>query len=134
MHTCTGPWHRKGGQGTKLPISEFDIIQRGAGKGQIAMTCRGCRTKHEASRQKTLLREERIKLPVVEPVVEPIVPVQEEPVTPEFHVKQSPIIEREVQRWKVTIIKATEVIVEARDYLDAGVAAGDGEVIRIEKL
>lgn len=37
-------------------------------------------------------------------------------------------------KWEVTIIKATMVTVYAKDYLDAGVEAGDGEVINVRRV
>jgi len=39
-----------------------------------------------------------------------------------------------MHKWRVYIVKATEVIVYAKDYLDAGIEAGEGEVLRVERL
>jgi len=50
--------------------------------------------------------------------------------TPSLTIPASPLL----SKWRVTIIKEVVVEVEAHDYLDAGVNAGEGEVIRIERL
>jgi hypothetical protein len=37
-------------------------------------------------------------------------------------------------KWKVTIIKRTEVFVYAKDFLDAGAEAGEGEIVKVERI
>lgn len=55
-------------------------------------------------------------------------------VSPEAPIEARLVASHSMPQWRVTIIKPTEVIVSAADYLDAGVAAGDGEVIKVERL
>lgn len=116
---CMGPWHKKNGKGTLLPINEFSIVRHGKSKGQMAVSCRSCTEKN-----RNYLR--RVKARGTD--VESVVTNGEVSLTPVLY--QGP----ELPTWRVTIVKKTVVLVNARDYLDAGVAAGEGDVVMIEKL
>jgi len=145
LRLCLGPWHRRDGQGTMLPESMFDIVKIGRYHGQLSKTCIECRAKKSANERERLARgrDDRVKLvnppekaiqkAVVEAVKETVI---EEPITVTIE-PQITVASSGKYRWKVTIIpvpKPIVVEVEADDFLSAGVAAGEGEVIRVEKI
>jgi hypothetical protein len=39
-----------------------------------------------------------------------------------------------VHKWRVTIRVETEIVVYGKDFLDAGSEAGEGEIVRIERI
>jgi len=39
-----------------------------------------------------------------------------------------------IHKWRVVIFRPVEVVVYAKDFLDAGAEAGEGDIIRIERL
>ena len=118
MKVCKGPWHYRRGPGTLLPVSKFS--------GNFK-TCDECRQKHTESRQAI---EER-RNGVVQQLAEDL---QNGPTgTPEL-VASNQLHSAAMHKWRVYIVKATEVIVYAKDYLDAGIEAGEGEVLRVERL
>ena len=112
LHKCIGPWHYKNGTGTMLPESEFDIATRGKNRGGLSGTCRDCRDKSHQSYRRNVKVE-----------------------TPNGVTESAPVyVGPELPTWRVTLMKLTEVLVNAKDYLDAGVAAGDGEVVKVERI
>jgi len=150
---CLGPWHRKDGTGTMLPVSQFEVVQVGRYHGQLSKTCIECRAKKKEYETERLAKKEKVKVADIKPRVVIVErPSKEEPVPqPKVTMKEAvevfnnvipakpPVVLRgkTLTKWKVTIIPApnpVEVEVEAEDFLGAGIAAGDGEVIRIERL
>lgn len=124
MQTCKGPWHYKSGRGTELPIAEFALASRGPNKGQLGVICRNCRDRTAESARQKEYREARRGT-----AVEAVVTNGEVTLIPTTYTPGEKLPE-----WRVTIVKRTEVIVSAKDYLDAGVAAGEGEVVMVERL
>lgn len=114
---CTGGWHYKNGKPTMLPASQFAIIQQGSRKGQPFKNCDFCRMKSRESVQKHDART----------------------TPPEVHYSMLPKSNDAVEttpmfKWRVTIVKKTEVVVYARDFLDAGAEAGEGEIFKVERI
>src|SRR5215831_1089911 len=128
---CKGAWHIRRGAAAMRPLSEFSVIEKGPRTGQLAVTCDSCRRKQQASQSRADAAK-RVKL-TPEERPQPVMVL--DAALPLVHEIPAPYVPSEtLKRWRVTIIKETEVIVEAHDYLDAGVAAGNGEVVRIERL
>lgn len=115
---CKGPWHRKSGVGTVLPLSAFDYSER---RHKLNSTCRECRVKSENSRNG--------RVPEFNPA-KPEAIIVAEPPNPILIV--GPVIVP--QRWRITIIRKTEIEVLAADFLDAAAQAGEGEVLKVERL
>lgn len=114
LRKCTGPWHYKNGKGTLIAESEFNVATRGKNRGQLGSTCKYCRDRSNVSSREHYGRTKMVESP--------------------NGVEVAPLTSETLPQWRVTIIKRTEVIVAAKDYLDAGVAAGDGEVVKVERL
>lgn len=146
MRVCNGAWHF----GKLVPEDQFQIAVRGPNKGKLGVTCNSCREKARESDRRNRALKGRVKIqpkyefipsPTKKP--EPVISLATErelteteqlTVKEAFNAAVRQPATRQKKRWKVTIIKETEVIVEADDYLDAGIAAGNGEVIRVERL
>jgi hypothetical protein len=107
MRSCRGAWHH----GANIPESMFAIATRGPNKGILAVTCRECREK--AYRSKAAME---IRTPVSNGVVLAVTD------------------DADLPQWRVTIIQKVVVVVCAKDYLDAGISAGDGEVVAVERI
>jgi hypothetical protein len=154
MRSCLGPWHRKDGTGTMLPETMFDIVKMGRYHGQLAKTCIECRAKKNAN-ERERLRKVKLIEPVVHAPVDPPVPpikkitmdraievAQETRPAPRVVIvnkKDHPVVMHGSAKahWKVTIIpapKETVVEVEADDFLEAAIAAGEGEVLKVERV
>jgi hypothetical protein len=89
----------------------FAIATRGPNRGILAVTCRECREK--ANRSKAAME---IRTPASNGVVPAV------------------IDDTDLPQWRVTIIQKVVVVVRAKDYLDAGIGAGDGEVVVVERI
>ena len=114
---CKGPYHRRDGQGTLLPLSEFRV-NKYSKTGALTKTCSYCLDNKNGP-----LRT--IKAPPVQAVVQESKIIQ----TPE-----PPLMGSGFHKWSVTIIKPTTIIVYAKDFLDAGAEAGEGEIIDLKRL
>lgn len=124
MRVCVGPWHRKAGKGTELPIDQFGINSRGPHAGQLSKTCKSCIEKRKAYNPVPPIKAAAsvaVVNHVVAPVPEPLV------IDPVVHVPGG-------RQWAVTIVKEVTIIVEADDFLDAGSKAGDGEIVKVERI
>lgn len=119
LRKCKGPWHRKGGEGTMLPITAFSMAKRGRFMGSLGSTCNDCKARRNEAERRLIhvqLKAEdkngHVKLAAPPIVIESVKPLR---------------------RWKVTVIKEVEIEVEAADYLDAGVIAG-GDVVSVSLI
>ena len=123
LRKCNGPWHYRGGKGTLLPITEFDIATRGPNQGHYGTTCRSCRDKTTESnvRRARILTVEEV---IVAELPNGVAPIIREPVVTSDNLPQ----------WRVTIVKRVEEVVYAKDFLDAASKAGEGEIVKVERL
>jgi hypothetical protein len=125
---CKGPWHRgKGGQGTQVPVTEFSVVKLGPRSGQIAKTCDTCLQKNHQYDQKRGKTNHAAVAPITTPAN--AIPVALNGTFEKLEVRPPA-----KHKWSVTIIKQVTVLVEADDFLDAGSLAGDGEIVRVERL
>lgn len=132
MRVCVGPWHRKSGKGTELPIDQFGYISRGPHTGQLSKTCKSCIEKRKAYNPVPPVKKPVIV--IASPAVNGTTPTEELWVEPE-PLKIDPIVRVPGGRqWAVTIVKEVTIIVEADDFLDAGTKAGDGEIVKVERI
>lgn len=125
---CHGPWHNKSGKGTELPITEFEVASRGPNSGRVGSTCTSCRKRHSEYNKKSAARKQITTAVYLPQVIPPLPPIAN------GSIKEVPVAEPAKYKWIVTIVKEVEILVEANDYLDAGVNAGDGEVISVRRV
>jgi hypothetical protein len=119
---CKGPWHYRSGKGTALPLSAFP--ENRYRPGSITKTCGECLEK-SGKRSATPLgvkpTEVRTGVNKIEHALAAAVPA---PATNGGL----------MHKWEVTVVKTTVVTVYAKDYLDAGVEAGEGDVTNVRRL
>jgi len=116
---CKGPSHRRGGKGTPLPLSSFGINKY---NGQRTKTCKNCLVQ---SGRRTITE-----------TAQPTVVIQK------LNVNDGQLSVKDIEhgmgsgihKWRVVIFRPVEVVVYAKDFLDAGAEAGEGDIIRIERL
>lgn len=122
LHSCKGPRHYRDGSGTDLPISQFSIAKSGPYKGGLGALCNDClqRNREAYARKKAT------------GVIEDDTTIEK--LILNGHMPADKVEIRKLPKWRVTVIKEISIEVSAADYLDAGVQAGDGEVVRIERL
>lgn len=113
---CKGSYHRKNGNGTVLPITLFGVNKYTGGTLKTCMECR------KANGRGSMTTPEIRKLPESSEIFGPPNPI----------LIVGPVIVP--QRWRITIVKRVEVEVSASDFLDAAAQAGDGEVVKVERL
>ena len=119
---CSGAWHRHG-QGANLrmdslPISEFAIDPR---TNKRFKTCQTCRLKSHQSNARTALKRQAIT-------------GKDELTEQQKETLQIPVDGGRMYKWLVTKIQTIQVTVYARDFLSAGVEAGEGEITNVERL
>jgi hypothetical protein len=107
MRPCTGGWHH----GASIPETMFAIATRGPNMGRLSAVCRDCRDRTIRSKAAMQIRT---------PTTNGVVPAV--------------IDDTDLPQWRVTIIQKVVVVVRAKDYLDAGIGAGDGEVVAVERI
>lgn len=123
LQRCTGPWHSHNGTYDELPLSQFSISPKTT---KHYKTCDKCRLGQNAAARKR--HAERNGFVPDPDSVEPNTLYK-----PNLDLN-SPSFNGGMHKWKVTIIRKTEVTVYAKDYLDAGVEAGEGEVTNVERM
>jgi hypothetical protein len=126
LQRCSGPWHNHNGKYENRPIEEFSVNAR---TGLRYKTCDLCRNNHQASYRRITEKNGVTQTP------EPQVPGSD------FRHGVDEMIDAELKRqnsdmplWRITIIKRTIVEVRASDFLDAASQAGDGEVLKVERV
>lgn len=121
---CSGPWHNHAGKYEQRPISEFSISPR---TGKPYKTCDRCRAGHQESHKRIQAAKKGT------PVVQVAASMPTADVESAYPVAPTHGSGRQF-KWEVTIIQARVVTVYAKDYLDAGVEAGEGEVLNVRRL
>jgi hypothetical protein len=115
---CKGPWHRRGGVGTSLPITSFPFNRYKP--GERTKTCQTCiEGRHGVVPEKVQLekldmeRAERMK-----DIENGMVPVSQGGA---------------MHKWRVTALQPIEVVVYAKDYFEIG-SEVTGEILKVERL
>ena len=125
---CKGPWHYKGGTGTMVDIREFSTNFR---THDLNKTCNAClKGSHQSKKQET----PQTGLTRVEKALEAAGVENGTLAKLEANSTYGKAASEKLPQWRVTIVKRTEELVYARDFLDAAAQAGDGEVLKVERI
>jgi hypothetical protein len=103
---CKGPYHRNGGKGTPIPVADFGVSLSRYGK--LYRTCIRCRKLRNGENPDSA------------------------PAITKIDIENG--MGSGVHKWRVTIRVETEIVVYGKDFLDAGSEAGEGEIVRIERI
>lgn len=129
---CKGPWHYKAGKGTARPLSAFSMSTRSGSAGMLNKTCDEClhntkKAGHVAGKN----LKPRVHIPPL-PERTGVNKIEHAlaAATPDSQNGTGGLM----HKWEVTIETVRVVTVYAKDYLDAGVEAGEGDVINVRRL
>lgn len=120
---CKGPWHYHRGKGTPLPLSAFS--ENRIHPGKMNQTCDECLVKSKKRAEVPVKHDAPVRTGVnkIEHALAAATPVPQNGTNGGL-----------MHKWEVTIVKPTMMTVYAKDYLDAGMEAGEGDVINVRRL